>query len=74
MQTRSQLRHRPNMLVVSAASPSIVSQTPNGCKSHCTSLAGKWLDNVGCTFYTVSMMYGAYNFQGYNTMTRIRQV
>jgi hypothetical protein len=32
------------------------------------------LDNVGIPFYTVSMMYGAYNFQGFYTMTRIRQV
>ena len=73
MQTRSQLRHRPVMLVASAASPSIVSQTPNGCKSHLASFAGRWLDKSGVTFYTNSMMYGAYNFQGFHTMTRIRQ-
>jgi hypothetical protein len=62
------------MPVARATSPSIVSQTPNGCKSHCTTFSGKWLDNVGFTFYTVSMMYGAYNVQGFPTMTRIRQV
>jgi hypothetical protein len=74
MQTRSQLRHRPVLLVASAASPSIVSQTPCGCKSLGTSFAGRWLDKFDFVFYTVSMMYGAYNFQGFHTMTRIRQV
>jgi hypothetical protein len=62
------------VLATCATSPSIVSQTPNGCKSHCTSCAGIWLDNVDFAFYTVSMMYGAHNFQGFHTMTRIRQV
>ena len=32
------------------------------------------LDKFDGTFYTVTMMYGAYNFQGFYTMTRIRQV
>jgi hypothetical protein len=35
---------------------------------------GRRLDKVAIVFYTVSMMYGAYNFQGFHTMTRIRQV
>ena len=74
MQTRSQLRHRPVMLVASAASPSIVSQTPNGCKSHRAPFAGQRLDKVSIPLYTVSMMYGTHNFQGFYTMTRIRQV
>ena len=74
MQTRSQLRHRPVVPVVCATSPSIVSQTPNGCKSHRAPFAGQRLDKVSIPLYTVSMMYGAYNFQGFYTMTRIRQV
>jgi len=37
-------------------------------------LADRQLDKVSIPFYTVSMMYGAYNFQGFYTMTRIRQV
>ncbi len=74
MQTRSQLRHRPVMLVACATSPSIVSQTPNGCKGYLEQFAGRRLDKFAVAFYTVSMMYGAYNFQGFYTMTRIRQV
>jgi len=62
------------MLVTCATSPSIVSQTPNGCKSHLAPFVDRRLDKFGIAFYTVSMMYGAYNFQGFHAMTRIRQV
>ena len=70
MQTRSQLRHRPNLLTTDITSPSIVPHTPDGSKSGIGDF--QRLDKAATADYNDPIM-NTFNFQGFTTMIRIRQ-